>query len=166
MGMYGYYFAIDDKLVQQIATGEIALENLKIEDYPGLDIDRSWEAIHYLLCGDIVEGEPPLSYVVPMTTEQAHGFPPLTSYAHNQFVILSSFSFSSALSMNSAFTIITRFFAEWRYIYLVIVILESGAQHAFSVLRQRRKPFCRPSLLGRAIRYLNINACSYTGKDT
>ncbi|MGG3311076.1 DUF1877 family protein [Paenibacillus lautus] len=103
MGMYGYYFAIDDKLVQQIATGEIALENLKIEDYPGLDIDRSWEAIHYLLCGDIVEGEPPLSYVVPMTTEQAHGFSPLTSYAHNQIVILSSFSFSSALSMNSAY---------------------------------------------------------------
>ncbi|GIO99840.1 hypothetical protein J14TS5_49260 [Paenibacillus lautus] len=32
MGMYGYYFAIDDKLVQQIATGEIALENLKIDD--------------------------------------------------------------------------------------------------------------------------------------
>ncbi|WP_098745007.1 YfbM family protein [Paenibacillus sp. EZ-K15] len=74
MGMYGYYFAIDDKLVQQIATGEIALENLKIDDYPGLDIDRSWEAIHYLLCGDIVEGEPPLSYVVPMTTERGIDF--------------------------------------------------------------------------------------------
>ncbi|WP_251035614.1 DUF1877 family protein [Paenibacillus sp. ISL-20] len=46
MGMYGYYFAIDDELVQQIAAGEIALTNLKIDDYPGLDIDRSWEAIH------------------------------------------------------------------------------------------------------------------------
>lgn len=54
MGMYGYYFAIDDKLVQQIATGEIALENLKIEDY--------------------LEGEPPLSYVVPMTTERGIDF--------------------------------------------------------------------------------------------
>lgn len=74
MGMYGYYFAIDDKQVQQIDAGEIELKNLQIKDYPGLDIDRSWEAIHYLLCGDIADGEPPLSYVVPITSDRGIEF--------------------------------------------------------------------------------------------
>lgn len=74
MGMSGCYFAIDDKLVQQIATGETELENLNTNDYPGLDIDKSWQAIHYLLCEDIAEGEPPLGYVVPMTTDQSIDF--------------------------------------------------------------------------------------------
>lgn len=74
MGMYGYYFAIDDNIVQQIASGDIALKNLKVDDYPGLDIDRSWEAIHYLLCGDISDGEPPLGYVVPLTSDRGIDF--------------------------------------------------------------------------------------------
>jgi hypothetical protein len=74
MGMRGYYFAMDDNLVQQIAAGDIALKSLKIDDYPGLDIDRSWEAIHYLLCGDISDGEPPLGYVVPLTSDKGIDF--------------------------------------------------------------------------------------------
>ncbi|UNK21106.1 YfbM family protein [Paenibacillus sp. N3/727] len=74
MGMRGYYFAMDDSLVQQIAAGEIALKSLKIDDYPGLDIDRSWEAIHYLLCGDISDGELPLGYVVPLTSDKGIDF--------------------------------------------------------------------------------------------
>ncbi|MFF2480004.1 YfbM family protein [Paenibacillus sp. NPDC058071] len=68
MGMYGYYSSLDDKLVLQIAAGEIVAKDLKLKDYPGLDIDRSWEAIHYLLCGDIADGKPPLGYVVPLTS--------------------------------------------------------------------------------------------------
>ncbi|GED70783.1 hypothetical protein BRE01_44850 [Brevibacillus reuszeri] len=74
MAMRGYYFAMDDNLVQQIAAGDIALKSLKIDDYPGLDIDRSWEAIHYLLCGDISDGEPPLGYVVPLTSDKGIDF--------------------------------------------------------------------------------------------
>ncbi|MHA2855999.1 YfbM family protein [Paenibacillus lautus] len=74
MGMYGYYVAMDDKLVQQIAAGEIELANLKLDDYPGLDIDRTWEAIHYLLCGYIADGEPPLGYVVPITSDKGIEF--------------------------------------------------------------------------------------------
>ncbi|MBP1995479.1 YfbM family protein [Paenibacillus eucommiae] len=74
MGMRGYYFAMDDNLVKQIAAGDIALKSLKIDDYPGLDIDRSWEAIHYLLCGDISDGEPPLGYVVPLTSDKGIDF--------------------------------------------------------------------------------------------
>lgn len=74
MAMRGYYFAMDDNLVQQIAAGDIALKSLKIDDYPGLDIDRSWEAIHYLLCGDISDGELPLGYVVPLTSDKGIDF--------------------------------------------------------------------------------------------
>ncbi len=74
MGMYGYYFSIDDKLVQQIGAGEVELGSLKVADYPGLDIDRTWEAIHFLLCGDISDGEPPLGYVVPMMLDQGINF--------------------------------------------------------------------------------------------
>ncbi|UVI27311.1 YfbM family protein [Paenibacillus spongiae] len=74
MGMRGYYFAVNDNLVQQIAAGDIALKSLKIDDYPGLDIDRSWEAIHFLLCGDISDGEPPLGYVVPLTSDKGIDF--------------------------------------------------------------------------------------------
>jgi len=74
MGMRGYFFAIEDKKVQQIAAGDIALKNLNINDYPGLDIDRSWEAIHFLLCKDISDGEPPLGYVVPLTSDKGINF--------------------------------------------------------------------------------------------
>ncbi|GKU76611.1 YfbM family protein [Paenibacillus sp. L3-i20] len=74
MGMRGYYFAMDDNLVQQIAAGDIALRSLKIDDYPGLDIDRSWEAIHYLLCGNISDGDAPLGYVVPLTSDKGIDF--------------------------------------------------------------------------------------------
>lgn len=74
MAMRGYYFAMDDSLVKQIAAGDIAIKSLKIDDYPGLDIDRSWEAIHYLLCGDISDGEPPLGYVVPLTSDNGIDF--------------------------------------------------------------------------------------------
>jgi hypothetical protein len=74
MGMSGNYFAIEDKLVQQIAAGEIALEDLNPDDYSTLDIDKSWQAIHYLLCEDIADGEPPLGYVVPMMDDQGIDF--------------------------------------------------------------------------------------------
>src|SRR5690349_5871310 len=74
MGMRGYYFTLDDNLVQQIAAGDIALNSLKIDNYPGLSIDRSWEAIHYLLCGVISDGGPPLGYVVPLTSDKGIDF--------------------------------------------------------------------------------------------
>jgi len=74
MGMRGYYFTLDDNLVQQIAAGDIALKSLKIDNYPGLSIDRAWEAIHYLLCGVISDGEPPLGYVVPLTSDKGIDF--------------------------------------------------------------------------------------------
>ncbi|WP_042163313.1 YfbM family protein [Paenibacillus gorillae] len=70
MGMIGCYFTIDNTLMQQVIEGETSLNDLNPHDYPNLDIDKSWEGIHYLLCKDISDGEPPLSYVVPLITDQ------------------------------------------------------------------------------------------------
>lgn len=81
MGMRGYYLAMDDNLVRQIAAGDIALKSLKIDDYRGLGIDRSWEAIHYLLCGDISDGKPPLGYVVPLTSDKGIDFGSFGAYS-------------------------------------------------------------------------------------
>ncbi|WP_338059096.1 DUF1877 family protein [Bacillus gaemokensis] len=33
---------------------------------PDLDIDKSWQLLHFVLCGEIGGGEPPLGYVVPL----------------------------------------------------------------------------------------------------
>lgn len=74
MAIRGYYFAMEDELVQQIAAGSTQLGSLNIDKYPGLDIDRTWEAIHYLLCGDISDGPAPLGYVVPLHSDQGIEF--------------------------------------------------------------------------------------------
>ncbi|NQX49642.1 YfbM family protein [Paenibacillus tritici] len=74
MAMRGYYFAMEDTLVEQVAAGNTSLTSLNIDDYPGLDIDRTWEAIHYLLCGDISDGAAPLGYVVPLTSDNGLEF--------------------------------------------------------------------------------------------
>lgn len=74
MAIRGYYFAAEDELVEQIVAGSVPLESLDLKPYPGLDIDRSWEAIHYLLCGDISDGPAPLGYVVPLHSDQGLEF--------------------------------------------------------------------------------------------
>lgn len=74
MAIRGYYLAMEDSLVEQIAAGSIQLESLELSAYPELDIDRSWEAIHYLLCGDISDGPAPLGYVVPLHSDQGLEF--------------------------------------------------------------------------------------------
>ncbi|MBP1996540.1 YfbM family protein [Paenibacillus eucommiae] len=74
MGMIGNYIALDDIQIKQIADGEIELEQLDLTANETLDIDKSWQAIHYLLCGDICEGAPPLGYVVPMLDENMVDF--------------------------------------------------------------------------------------------
>ncbi|MFD0715308.1 YfbM family protein [Paenibacillus sp. GCM10027626] len=66
MGMIGCYVALDEKEINQLASAEIKLEDLDPYDREKLDIDKSWEAIHYMLCGDISDGEPPFGYIVPL----------------------------------------------------------------------------------------------------
>jgi len=66
MGMIGHYIAADVDIIQQIGDNQLNLLDLESDGYPTLDIDKSWQAIHFLLCGEIAEGEPPWGFVVPM----------------------------------------------------------------------------------------------------
>lgn len=69
MGMLGNYIAVDEEELKRIRSGEIDIFDMNPEDYRTLDIDKSWQAVHYLLCGDIDDGEPPMGYVVPIRDE-------------------------------------------------------------------------------------------------
>lgn len=74
MGMIGHFLAIDVKKLEPVLEGELNILDLEEEAEPEkepLDIDKSWQAIQYLLCGDIDEGELPMGYVVPMMAENA-----------------------------------------------------------------------------------------------
>ena len=71
MGMIGNYVATDSDMLQQIENGALDLLDIDSEEHPTLDIDKSWQAIHFLLCDDIADGEPPFGYVVPMRDENA-----------------------------------------------------------------------------------------------
>lgn len=64
MGMTGQYIAVSSDILQAIKNQEISIHSLEV----GLDIDKSWQALHYVLCGSIAEGEPPLGYIVPLTS--------------------------------------------------------------------------------------------------
>lgn len=70
MGMLGYYTAIEDSMLQQIMHGELDILRIDPRKYPTLEIDKSWQAIHYLLCQVPDQGEPPMGYVVPLRDEQ------------------------------------------------------------------------------------------------
>jgi len=66
MGMIGYYIAFPEEEIQQLAAGTKMLEDMDPYNRENLDIDKSWQALYYVLCEDICDGEPPLGYVVPM----------------------------------------------------------------------------------------------------
>lgn len=67
MGMYGTYVAITEKQAQEIKENPSKL--FDVDSDIRLDIDKSWEAIHYVLCADISDGELPMGNVVPMHME-------------------------------------------------------------------------------------------------
>ena len=69
MGILGYYNQIEDLLLSQIINGEYDILDFDSKQYQTLDIDKSWQAIHYLLCKNIENGKPPMGYVVPMRNE-------------------------------------------------------------------------------------------------
>ncbi|MDP4090604.1 MAG: YfbM family protein [Bacillota bacterium] len=68
MSMIGNYLMVEEKVISKVQQREITIEEIIYntdtdeEDY--LDIDKSWHAIHYLLCGETWEGERPLFNVV------------------------------------------------------------------------------------------------------
>ena len=72
MGMTGNYVLLPEETIQQIAEKKLDFFDITppTEDNMSLDIDKSWQAIHFLLCGDLDDGEPPLGYVVPLIDAQ------------------------------------------------------------------------------------------------
>lgn len=66
MGMKGNYVAFENSLLSQIINGDKDIYDIDFTQYPCLDVDKSWQAIQYLLCKDIEGGEPPGGYVVPI----------------------------------------------------------------------------------------------------
>lgn len=66
MGMTGNYIVIESDKLEQVKNNELDILDIDTDEYPSLDIDKSWQAIHFLLCDDIDDGEPPLGNVVPM----------------------------------------------------------------------------------------------------
>ena len=66
MGMSGYYIGVDNTLLQSVIDGERSILGIDTEEDRTLDIDKSWQGIHQLLCGEPFEGDLPMGYVVPL----------------------------------------------------------------------------------------------------
>lgn len=49
---------------EQRAIGDALQNNLPMPETKTFDVDKAWQAIQFLLCGDAWEGEPPLGNVV------------------------------------------------------------------------------------------------------
>ncbi|RAI94402.1 uncharacterized protein DUF1877 [Paenibacillus pabuli] len=69
MGMSGRYLVVTKELVESIKSGEVSVHDCSIE----LDIDKTWQMLQFTLTGEVVEGQPPLGYVVPLSGEQYLG---------------------------------------------------------------------------------------------
>lgn len=69
MGMTGTYIAIENFLLNQIINGEKSILDIDPTQCQSLDVDKAWQAIHYLLCKNIENGKPPMGYVVPLRDE-------------------------------------------------------------------------------------------------
>lgn len=68
MSMIGNYLLVDEEIIHGISSGEIDISyylyNTEHEEDEYLDIDKSWHAIHFILCGSSAEGEIPFFNVV------------------------------------------------------------------------------------------------------
>jgi hypothetical protein len=71
MSMIGNFFAIEEAKAKELMNNPDAIEDfIYSEESPidesddFLDIDKSWHGIHFLLTGDVWEGEPPARDVI------------------------------------------------------------------------------------------------------
>jgi len=69
MGMRGNYTAFENSLLIQIINDDKDFFDIDPAQCPCLNVDKSWQAIQYLLCKKIDGGEPPNGYVVPIRDE-------------------------------------------------------------------------------------------------
>ncbi|WP_411349575.1 YfbM family protein [Paenibacillus sp. WLX2291] len=80
MGMTGKYLAVDSSELEKLVQGQWKVDQLDVDHYPELDIDKSWQGIHLWLCRDYFDGQPPQGYVVPMLKDQALELEPYGAY--------------------------------------------------------------------------------------
>lgn len=65
MGMIGHLKQISEETLDLIIKGEVDAEAVVFDgEEEGLDLDKSWHAIHFLLNGSAWEGEAPLFNVI------------------------------------------------------------------------------------------------------
>lgn len=69
MGMAGTYIAVEELLLRQIINGDKDILEIDPTQCQSLDVDKSWQAIQYLLCKEVDGGKPPMGYVVPIREE-------------------------------------------------------------------------------------------------
>ncbi|HOP99918.1 MAG TPA: YfbM family protein [Acetivibrio clariflavus] len=73
MSMIGNYLLVDEETINGIKSGKIDISEFLYDtehsDDEYLDIDKSWHAIHYILCGQTWEGELPYYNAVLGGTE-------------------------------------------------------------------------------------------------
>jgi hypothetical protein len=71
MSMIGNFMAISPEQLQQLLEAPDQIEALIYEDddYQGIDIDKAWHGIHFLLTASVWEGEPPLAWAILGGTE-------------------------------------------------------------------------------------------------
>lgn len=50
MAIIGQYMAVSQAEILELSQGKRLFQELNRNDYEGLDIDRSWEGVHFLLC--------------------------------------------------------------------------------------------------------------------
>ncbi|ULO05913.1 YfbM family protein [Paenibacillus sp. 19GGS1-52] len=79
MGMTGQFIAVSSEVLQAIKSQELSIHSLEV----GLDIDKSWQALHYVLCGSIAEGEPPLGYIIPISSNYIGHLSDVEAFALN-----------------------------------------------------------------------------------
>ncbi|PQP84258.1 hypothetical protein C0Q44_06620 [Paenibacillus sp. PCH8] len=69
MGMSGRYLVVTDELIESIKSGEVSVHDCPVD----LDIDKMWQILQFTLNGNLVQGTPPLGYVVPLAGDQYVG---------------------------------------------------------------------------------------------
>ena len=69
MGMTGKYIAVDDAALKRIIDGDQGILSTDTQQYPALDIDKSWHALYHILCYDSDEENSSMEYVLPMTND-------------------------------------------------------------------------------------------------
>ncbi|MBR2565266.1 MAG: DUF1877 family protein [Paenibacillus sp.] len=69
MGMSGRYLVVTEALIESIKSGEISVHDCQVD----LDIDKTWQMLQFTLNGNLLDGEPPLGYVVPLASEHYLG---------------------------------------------------------------------------------------------